>query len=213
ERRGDDQQDRQQRREHRAHGRRGQRHGHTVGGRYRRGAVPSPLLPSDRTPPVIDSAPDPRTPLEIARTRAASMFRALPEEVHDLGRRFEAEGHELALVGGPVRDAVLGRSSADLECTSSARADETGAILRTGSRDGAIWDIGREFGTLCGIRDGVKVEITTYRTELYDPTSRKPQVAFGDTLDGDLSRRDFTVRSEERRVGKECRDRGAGYQQ
>ena len=142
---------------------------------------------------MTDSAPDPRTPLEIARTRAVSMFRALPEEVHDLGRRFEDAGFELALVGGPVRDAVLGRSSADLDFTTSARPDETEAILRSWTRDGAIWDMGREFGTLGGIRDGVKVEITTYRTESYDPTSRKPQVAFGDTLDGDLSRRDFTV--------------------
>lgn len=131
--------------------------------------------------------------LETARTRAASMFHALPAEIHDLGRLFAAAGHELALVGGPVRDAVLGRSSADLDFTTSARPDDTEAILRTWTRDGAIWDMGREFGTLGGVRDGVKVEITTYRTESYDPASRKPQVAFGDTLEGDLSRRDFTV--------------------
>lgn len=131
--------------------------------------------------------------LEIARTRAASMFHALPAEIHDLGQLFAAAGHELALVGGPVRDAVLGRSSADLDFTTSARPDDTEAILRTWTRDGAIWDMGREFGTLGGVRDGVKVEITTYRTESYDPASRKPQVAFGDTLEGDLSRRDFTV--------------------
>ncbi|WP_299302503.1 CCA tRNA nucleotidyltransferase [uncultured Brachybacterium sp.] len=121
------------------------------------------------------------------------MFRALPEEIHELGRLFEAAGHELALVGGPVRDAVLGRSSADLDFTTSARPDETEAILRGWTGEGAIWDMGRDFGTLGGVRDGVKVEITTYRTESYDPTSRKPQVEYGDTLEGDLSRRDFTV--------------------
>ncbi|WP_193106372.1 CCA tRNA nucleotidyltransferase [Brachybacterium sp. FME24] len=121
------------------------------------------------------------------------MFQSLPEEIHDLGRRFAAAGFDLALVGGPVRDAVLGRSSADLDFTTSARPDDTEAILREWTHDGAIWDMGREFGTLGGIRDGVKVEITTYRTESYDPASRKPQVAFGDTLAGDLSRRDFTV--------------------
>ena len=131
--------------------------------------------------------------LDTARTRAASMFRALPEEIHALGRLFEAAGHELALVGGPVRDEVLGRSSADLDFTTSARPDDTEAILRTWTRDGAIWDMGRDFGTLGGVRDGVKVEITTYRTESYDPASRKPQVEYGDTLEGDLSRRDFTV--------------------
>lgn len=143
--------------------------------------------------PDTPAHPDTAARLEIARTRAATMFRALPEEIHDLGRRFEAAGFELALVGGPVRDAVLGRSSADLDFTTSARPDDTEAILRTWTRDGAIWDMGRQFGTLGGVRDGVKVEITTYRTETYDPTSRKPQVAFGDTLIGDLSRRDFTV--------------------
>ncbi|WP_106507774.1 CCA tRNA nucleotidyltransferase [Brachybacterium timonense] len=121
------------------------------------------------------------------------MFAALPEEIHELGRRFEQAGHELALVGGPVRDAVLGRSSADLDFTTSARPEQTEQILRGWTHDGAIWDMGREFGTLGGVRNGVKVEITTYRTDSYDPDSRRPQVAFGDTLDGDLSRRDFTV--------------------
>ena len=131
--------------------------------------------------------------LETARRRAASMFEALPPEIHELGRLFAAAGHELALVGGPVRDAVLGRSSADLDFTTSARPEQTETILREWTHDGAIWDMGRDFGTLGGVRDGVKVEITTYRTESYDPSSRKPQVEYGDTLVGDLSRRDFTV--------------------
>ena len=143
---------------------------------------------------MTDSAADSLAlPLAVARTRAASMFAALPEEIHELGRRFEQAGHELALVGGPVRDAVLGRSSADLDFTTSARPEQTEQILRGWTHDGAIWDMGREFGTLGGVRNGVKVEITTYRTDSYDPDSRRPQVAFGDTLDGDLSRRDFTV--------------------
>lgn len=130
---------------------------------------------------------------EVARIRAASMFRALPQEVHDLGRAFEEAGHELALVGGPVRDAILGRSSADLDFTTSARPEKTEQVLRAWARGGGLWDMGRDFGTLGAARDGVSVEVTTYRTEVYDPTSRKPEVAFGDTLEGDLSRRDFTV--------------------
>lgn len=129
----------------------------------------------------------------IAARRAASMFRALPPEIHELGERFEAAGHELALVGGPVRDAVLGRSSADLDFTTSARPEQTEQILRAWSRGGAIWDMGRDFGTLGATRAGLRVEVTTYRTEEYEPGSRKPQVAFGDSIDGDLSRRDFTV--------------------
>ncbi|MFC0675932.1 CCA tRNA nucleotidyltransferase [Brachybacterium hainanense] len=121
------------------------------------------------------------------------MFAALPEEIHELGRAFEAAGHELALVGGPVRDAVLGRSSADLDFTTSARPEQTEAILRSWNRGGGLWDMGREFGTLGAARGDLRVEVTTYRTESYDPTSRKPQVVYGDTLAGDLSRRDFTV--------------------
>ncbi len=132
--------------------------------------------------------------LEVARTRAARMFEQLPESIHELGHLFARAGHDLALVGGPVRDAVLGRSSDDLDFTTSARPDETDALLREWvGRGGAIWDMGREFGTLGAQKDGAKVEITTYRTEEYDLESRKPTVAFGDTIEGDLSRRDFTV--------------------
>lgn len=135
-----------------------------------------------------------RMGIETVRIRARSMFQALPASVHELGHMFESAGEELALVGGPVRDALLGRSSDDLDFTTSARPESTEQILRqwVGKR-GAIWDMGREFGTLGAQLDGVKVEITTYRTEEYDPQSRKPQVAYGDTIDGDLSRRDFTV--------------------
>ena len=115
----------------------------------------------------------------------------------ELGDVFAAAGHELALVGGPVRDAFLGRASADLDFATSASPDETEQLL-AGWAD-AHWDIGREFGTIGARRFGrrgsadVVVEVTTYRTDAYEPGSRKPVVAFGDTLDGDLSRRDFTV--------------------
>ena len=162
---------------------------------------PSAAKPTTPTPPsaakhaasAAEHAPSAADPHEVARIRAASMFRALPEEIHELGRLFDEAGHELALVGGPVRDAVLGRSCADLDFTTSARPEQTDALLRAWSRGGGLWDMGRDFGTLGAARDGVKVEVTTYRTEQYDPSSRKPEVAFGDTLEGDLSRRDFTV--------------------
>ena len=142
---------------------------------------------------MTDAADETARRLTAARDRAATMFAALPEQIHELGRRFEAAGHELALVGGPVRDAVLGRESADLDFTTSARPEATERILREWAGGGAIGGVGRGFGTLGGVRDGVKVEITTYRTESYDPASRKPQVVYGDTLEGDLSRRDFTL--------------------
>ncbi|MBX9244233.1 CCA tRNA nucleotidyltransferase [Actinotalea ferrariae] len=133
--------------------------------------------------------------------RALTVIAELAPAAVELGEAFASAGHELALVGGPVRDAFLGRVSSDLDFATSATPDETEAILaRWGD---AHWDIGREFGTIgarrfargagqAGTAD-VVVEVTTYRTDEYDRTSRKPVVAFGDSLEGDLSRRDFTV--------------------
>ncbi|WP_229052791.1 CCA tRNA nucleotidyltransferase [Aeromicrobium sp. Leaf350] len=108
-----------------------------------------------------------------------------------LGELFAEQGHEIAVVGGPVRDALLGRPVNDLDLTTSARPEQIEQLV-AGWAD-AVWDVGREFGTI-GLRKGDdQLEITTYRTDEYDPASRKPVVAFGDTLAGDLSRRDFTV--------------------
>jgi poly(A) polymerase len=108
-----------------------------------------------------------------------------------LGELFRAADHELHLVGGPVRDALLGRTVSDLDLTTTARPEETEQLV-AGWAD-AVWDIGRAFGTI-GLRRGDwHVEITTYRSEAYDPSSRKPEVNYGDTLEGDLLRRDFTV--------------------
>ncbi len=135
--------------------------------------------------------------MDALRRRAVARLVQLAPDALELGRRFAAAGHELALVGGPVRDAFLGRRSADLDFATSATPDETQALL-AGWGD-AHWDVGKRFGTLGARRFGrhgsadVVVEITTYRTDAYDPTSRKPEVVYGDTLEGDLSRRDFTV--------------------
>jgi poly(A) polymerase len=111
--------------------------------------------------------------------------------VDELGSRFAAAGHEIALVGGPVRDILLGRGSKDLDFTTSAHPDVIERLL-SGWAD-HVWDIGKAFGTI-GSRKGEWVlEITTYRSETYDPTSRKPEVAYGDSLEGDLARRDFAM--------------------
>jgi len=108
-----------------------------------------------------------------------------------LAQAFQAAGHELALVGGPVRDTFLGRPVNDLDFTTDAVPDEILAIV-TPIAD-AHWDIGRAFGTI-GARFGADtVEITTYRSDQYDGESRKPEVAFGTSLEADLTRRDFTV--------------------
>ncbi len=133
--------------------------------------------------------------LDEARGRAVRALEPVMPVLVDLGRRFEQAGHELSLVGGPVRDAFLGRRSADLDFTTDARPDDTVAILKRWGD--AFWEVGREFGTIgARKRSGgvdVVVEVTTYRSESYDPDSRKPEVSYGDDLVGDLSRRDFTV--------------------
>ena len=132
-------------------------------------------------------------PLRIAdvqRSVSAELDRIAPV-LDPLGTLFADAGHELSLVGGPVRDAMLGRAHNDLDFATSARPDDTERLLR-GWAD-AVWDMGRDFGTI-GCRKGDwQVEVTTYRSESYDPTSRKPVVDFGHTLTGDLGRRDFTV--------------------
>ncbi len=142
--------------------------------------------------------------LDLLQRRVSAVLAHMNPTVVELGEVFKKAGHELAIVGGPVRDALLGRSSNDLDFTTSASPDETLALLSQWGD--AVWDIGKEFGTIGAkrfARDGgeeIVVEITTYRTDEYDPASRKPLVVFGDNIEGDLSRRDFTVNAMAIRV-------------
>jgi len=118
------------------------------------------------------------------------LFKEVPA-LDDLGSLFEAAGHELALVGGPVRDALLSRVGNDWDFATSANPDQVESLVSSWAD--AMWDMGREFGTI-GLRKGrAQFEITTFRTDTYDAESRKPDVEFGDSLEGDLSRRDFAV--------------------
>jgi tRNA adenylyltransferase len=115
-----------------------------------------------------------------------------------LADAFADAGFELALVGGPVRDALLGRATNDLDYTTDARPDDILRIVKPIST--ATWDVGREFGTIGAKVQGEQVEITTYRADSYDGVTRKPTVEFGDTLEQDLTRRDFTVNAMALRV-------------
>ena len=108
-----------------------------------------------------------------------------------LAEAFKAKGFQLALVGGPVRDALLGRLGNDLDFTTDAHPHETKKILKSWADN--VWDTGIVFGTVAAKRGETTVEVTTYRTEKYEEDSRKPDVEFGLTIEGDLSRRDFTV--------------------
>ena len=132
-------------------------------------------------------------PSELPALLRAAVARLAPviPVGQELGQRFAAAGHELALVGGPVRDAFLGRTSPDLDFTTDATPDETLEVIR-GWAD-AHWEIGKAFGTIGLRRAGHLIEVTTYRSDVYDRTSRKPSVTFGSTLSADLVRRDFTV--------------------
>lgn len=111
----------------------------------------------------------------------------------ELGKRFGDAGFELSLVGGPVRDAFLGRKAPDLDFTTDAKPDEILKILKPFVD--SHWDIGREFGTIGAKVGEDQIEITTYRADKYEPESRKPEVAFGIDLNEDLFRRDFTINS------------------
>ena len=122
----------------------------------------------------------------------ASLIKRAPL-ASSLAQSFAAQGFRLALVGGPVRDALLGRLGNDLDFTTDARPEVTKKILQGWAEN--VWDTGIEFGTVAGKRGDTTVEVTTYRTESYDPDSRKPEVEYGDSIEGDLSRRDFTVNS------------------
>jgi poly(A) polymerase len=125
------------------------------------------------------------------RAAAATLLRERVPEVADIGRLFAKHGHELALVGGPVRDVFRGEQPSDLDLTTDATPEQVLAVV-DGWAD-ATWTVGIAFGTV-GLRKGSSVfEITTYRSEQYRPESRKPDVQYGRSLEEDLSRRDFTI--------------------
>ncbi len=135
---------------------------------------------------------------DVLAARARALGAAVPPEVAELATLFAEAGHDIVLVGGPVRDVLLGRPSSDLDFATSARPDDTEALLKRWTP--ATWDMGREFGTIGGKRGDIVVEITTFRADEYDGETRKPVVAFGDSLEGDLARRDFTVNAMALRV-------------
>ncbi len=128
---------------------------------------------------------------EQRRALAELLRRVVPAEAEELGRLFAAAGHELAIVGGPVRDALLRRPVTDLDFTTDAPPERILELV-DGWAD-AVWTIGIEFGTVGLRKGGQQLEITTYRSETYDPKSRKPEVAYGTSLREDLRRRDFAV--------------------
>ena len=132
-----------------------------------------------------------KTPNKAAAELAITTLTKQAPAATSLATAFKAAGFKLALVGGPVRDAILGRLGNDLDFTTNARPKESEKILNKWAD--SVWDIGAAFGTVAGKKGEITVEITTYRSENYEKDSRKPSVEFGENIEGDLSRRDFTI--------------------
>ncbi|MGA0208866.1 MAG: CCA tRNA nucleotidyltransferase, partial [Candidatus Nanopelagicales bacterium] len=130
---------------------------------------------------------------QVLRKQALASLAPVAGLLQRIGERFAAADRQIALVGGPVRDALLGRFTGhtDLDFTTDADPDQVLALLEGLAE--TTWDVGIRFGTVGARIDGRDVEITTYRSEAYDPESRKPEVAFGTELAEDLVRRDFTI--------------------
>ncbi len=156
-----------------------------------RGHVPFSVVPNANE--------DNLNALSQVQRRAVSELLRVSPVADDLARRFQEAGFTLALVGGSVRDALLGRLGNDLDFTTDARPEDVLKIVRPWAD--AVWEVGIAFGTVgCqkkgkagDVEQDFLIEVTTYRSEAYDRTSRKPEVSYGDSIEQDLVRRDFTV--------------------
>ncbi|MCW2643616.1 MAG: polynucleotide adenylyltransferase/metal dependent phosphohydrolase [Dactylosporangium sp.] len=147
-------------------------------------ARPSATTGDSREPSVTRELTD-------AQRRAVAELMRVSPVADELGRRFADAGHELHLVGGSVRDALLGRLGDDLDFATTALPEETQGLLQGWAE--AIWTTGIEFGTIGAARRGLRLEITTFRAEAYDRVTRNPIVRYGTNLLDDLRRRDFAV--------------------
>jgi len=145
------------------------------------------------------------------RRAVAALLRERVPAAAEIGRLFARHGHELALVGGPVRDVLLGQRPGDLDLTTDATPDQVLDITRDWAD--RTWEVGIAFGTV-GLRKGNEIfEITTYRSEQYERTSRRPDVRYGRSLEEDLGRRDFTVNAMAARLpGYEFADPFGGFE-
>ena len=153
-----------------------------------------PETPGQQTPGRPETAETPGSsaqPDSSQRVAITELLRRVAPVADELGARFAAAGHELALVGGPVRDALLRRAGKDVDLTTDAPPQKVLEII-DGWADN-VWTIGIDFGTVGLRKSGHELEITTYRSESYDPKSRKPEVSYGTSLVEDLRRRDFAV--------------------
>jgi poly(A) polymerase len=152
--------------------------------------APTPDAPADGTPGERRREPGDAALRAAQRRLVPELLRVAPV-ADDLAARFAAAGHSLALVGGSVRDALLGRLGHDLDFATDARPEQVVPLVKAWAD--AWWEVGIAFGTVGARKGDLVVEITTYRAEVYRADSRKPQVSYGDSLVEDLRRRDLSV--------------------
>ena len=138
-------------------------------------------MPGSNSPVLSDS---------VRENAVVELLRVAPV-AEELAARFTAAGHRLYLVGGPVRDVLLGRLGNDLDFTTDARPQQVLSLVRPWAD--AVWETGIAYGTVGLAKNGHQLEITTFRADSYDRVSRNPEVTFGDSIEADLLRRDFTV--------------------
>jgi poly(A) polymerase len=138
-------------------------------------------VPGSKSPDLSDS---------VRENAVVELLRLAPV-AEELAARFAAAGHRLYLVGGPVRDVLLGRMGNDLDFTTDARPQQVLALVRPWAD--AVWETGIAYGTVGLAKHGHQLEITTFRADSYDRVTRNPEVTFGDSIEADLLRRDFTV--------------------
>lgn len=150
-----------------------------------------PNANNDLPAPTAERTPLSTNALNHVQRRAVTELLRVSPVADDLARRFQEAGFTLALVGGSVRDALLGRLGNDLDFTTDARPEDVLKIVRPWAD--AVWEVGIAFGTVGCKKESFDIEVTTYRSEAYDRTSRKPEVSYGDSIEQDLVRRDFTV--------------------
>jgi poly(A) polymerase len=153
--------------------------------------VPTADPPDPRNAAGLSPADEPSGGLSVLQRAAVGELLKVFPVADELGKRFAKAGHELHLVGGSVRDALLGRLGDDLDFTTDARPEEILALVKGWAE--STWDTGITFGTVGVLKRGLRLEITTFRADRYDGESRNPEVTFGDSLDEDLVRRDFTM--------------------
>jgi poly(A) polymerase len=138
----------------------------------------------------LDQVMDNTSPQAIATNAVTTALSAM-SDVIELSKIFADAGHEFAIVGGTVRDLILNREISDLDFTTNALPEQILGLVTPWAD--TVWDVGIAFGTVGARRKDFQVEITTYRSEIYNDESRKPEVIFGTSLDEDLVRRDFTI--------------------